>query len=107
MRTKLRSVNAAGGSVTIPLTFQASPDVFAIHLTPTGPTGSNASCLIAGIPAESRTPDVTVTIGACATATCAGGTSGFPGDRSGIAGQRPGQWPGKGAPGAKQDFFAR
>jgi hypothetical protein len=99
MRTKLRSVNAAGGPVTIPLTCQAPPDAFAIHLTPTRPTRSNASSgLTAG------TQDVTATIGACATATFAGGTSGFPGGcRSGIKGQRPG----KGAPGAKQDFFAR
>lgn len=53
MRTKLRSVNAADGPVTVPL--------------------------------------------AC-------GTSGFPGGcRSGFKGQRPG----RGAPGAKQDFFAR
>ena len=36
-----QSVNASGGSVTVPFTFQASHDAFAIYLTPTGSTGGN------------------------------------------------------------------
>ncbi|WP_410670251.1 RICIN domain-containing protein [Amycolatopsis sp. cmx-4-68] len=36
-----QTVNASGGSVTVPFTFQASHDAFAIYLTPTGPTSGN------------------------------------------------------------------
>src|SRR5947207_492643 len=36
-----QTVNVSGGSVTVPFTFQASHDAFAIYLTPTGPTGGN------------------------------------------------------------------
>jgi hypothetical protein len=36
-----QNLNASGGSVTVPLTFQASHDAFAIYVTPTGSTGGN------------------------------------------------------------------
>ncbi len=48
-----QTMNVSGGSVTVPLTFQASHDAFAIYLTPTGTTPPPSSPPVSSAPPSS------------------------------------------------------
>ncbi len=68
-----QAMTVANGSITVPITFQASHDAFAVYLTPTGGTGTTTTTTGASTTTTTRTTTTTTSTTTTTTRTTTGG----------------------------------